>query len=136
MFKLFQYFLSKWHGFRNVNVQRGYRGEVAAAKFLKRLGYRVIDKNWRHGRYELDLVVYKAKCYVFVEVRGRNELQFVDGYASVDKHKKAALRKAILSYLQYHKNVQSYRFDIVSVRWDTLGKIIDFRHYENVPINI
>lgn len=136
MFKFFQYLLPKWRRFKNINVQRGHCGEIAAAKFLKRSGYRILDKNWRSGRYELDLVAYKAQCYVFVEVRGRGKSKLVNGYASVDKHKKVSLRKAILSYLKCHRKIQSYRFDIISIQWDNSGKITDLQHYENVAINV
>ena len=123
-----------WRRFTNVNVRRGRLGEKTAVKFFKIAGYKIVDKNWRSGRYELDIVVYKQGCFAFVEVRGRSTLQLRSGYDTVDKHKRSAIKIAIEAYLKAHRYIRVYRFDVVSIAWDEHGKIVQLNHYENVTL--
>ena len=44
----------------------GQKGEDIAARYLEQHGYTVLDRNWRCGHKELDLVVYKDNTVVFV----------------------------------------------------------------------
>ena len=54
----------------------GQRAEQAAAEYLARLGYDIVDRNWRRKDCEIDIVARKANTIHFVEVKYR-----VDGYA-------------------------------------------------------
>ncbi|HMC64878.1 MAG TPA: YraN family protein, partial [Gemmataceae bacterium] len=51
----------------------GTRSERAAARFLKRLGYRIVSRNYVCAFGELDLVAVDGRCIVFVEVRSTGE---------------------------------------------------------------
>lgn len=128
---------ASWRKFFNPNVRRGRKGERAAVRFLKKQNYKILARNWNFGRYELDIVAQKAGCIVFVEVRGRAENSFQNGYYSVDHKKKAALRKAVTAFLKCHRNTNRntniYRFDIISIDWNN-NKITALNHYENVPL--
>ena len=128
---------SWWRKFFNPNVRRGRKGERAAVRFLQKQNYKILARNWSFGRYELDIVAQKAGCIVFIEVRGRAENSFQNGYYSVDHKKKAALRKAVTAFLKCHRNTNRntniYRFDIISIDWNN-NKITALNHYENVPL--
>ena len=51
----------------------GRRGEDAAARFLKKQGYRILDRNRFLGKYEIDIIARDGNCIAFVEVKsGRN----------------------------------------------------------------
>lgn len=119
---------------RNANVRKGFRGEQAATKYLKKLNYRILERNWISGAYEIDIVAEKNKCLVFIEVKGRLNTNLKSGYDFVDKRKKQALRHAIKNYLWMHSKYLCYRFDIIAISWTPSGKICSVNHYENVPL--
>ncbi len=132
--KLYYYckFIPKY--IRNANVRRGFRGEQVATRYLRKLKYRILERNWNFGIYEIDIIAEKNNCLIFVEVRGRNETSLQSGFDSVDRRKKQALRNVIKHYLRTHHTYLSYRFDIISITWTSTGKILSLNHYENVRL--
>ena len=71
-------------------------GEKAAEGFLKReKGFKIRERNWRHGKDEIDLIATEDEILVFVEVKTRRAGGLVPGYYSVDKRKKRALKRAV-----------------------------------------
>jgi putative endonuclease len=116
-------------------AERGRYGEDLAARYCrKELGYRLLARNWRSKKDELDLVCMDKEVLVFIEVRSRAEEALVSGYASVDAHKKKVLQRACKSYLKQLQNPpKHFRFDIIDVTLSEgmRGKV---RHYTNVPL--
>lgn len=135
MWKFFQHLRALWREATNENVRRGRKGERAAVRFLKKSGYRILDRNWKFGRYELDIVAQQENCVVFVEVKGRQSHSLQTGYDAVDRHKKEALQMAIRAYMQHHRNIYHYRLDILAIDWDEKGKFLSIHHYENIPLH-
>jgi len=119
----------------STRAERGSYGEALAADHCRwELGYRVIARNWRCKRDELDLICRDGEVLVFIEVRARSAEALVPGFYSVDRHKKAVLRRACGRYLKQLQNPPKYfRFDIVDVAIckDGRGEV---RHYANVPL--
>lgn len=96
----------------------GTRSERAAARFLKRLGYRIVARNHVCPHGELDLVAVDGNCIVFVEVRSTEAEDHSRPAASVDAAKQKRLSKLALHFLQKHNLLGcSARFDIVAVSW-------------------
>jgi len=116
-------------------AERGQFGEDLAADYCKdELGYRILVRNWRYKRDEVDLICMDNGVLVFVEVRARAENALVSGFYSVDKHKKDVLRRAYKQYLKQLQNPpKHFRFDIidVSISLEGAGNV---RHYTNVPL--
>ena len=116
-------------------AERGRYGEDLAAYFCrKELGYRILTRNWRSKKDELDLICMDGRVLVFIEVRARAAGALVSGYASVRPHKKKVLQRACKSYLKQLQNPpKHFRFDIIDVSLSEgeLGKV---RHYANVPL--
>ena len=112
----------------------GRIGESKAAKFLnKQKGMRVLVRNWRQGKDEIDLVCEDRGVLVFVEVKTRSG-PAGSGYYSVNRRKKNAQRRVCLSYMsQLARRPAHFRFDIVEVMVGTGGRI-DLHHYENVRL--
>ena len=112
----------------------GQAGEREAERILKAKGFRVLARNWRSGRDEIDLVCGDDEALVFVETRVRSVDALVGGYASITKKKKQAVRRACRSYLSKTRpKPKTQRFDVVEVEHRD-GEILVARHFENVPL--
>lgn len=119
----------------STRAQRGRFGEDLAADHCRRvLGYRVIVRNWRYKRDELDLICQDGEVLVFIEVRARAETALVSGFYSVNRHKKEILRRGCGNYLKQLRNPpKHFRFDIIDVSICKGGRGT-VRHYPNVPL--
>lgn len=115
----------------------GARGERLAAARLKKLGLKIVARNWRSPRDqrdEIDLVCLDAEALVFVEVKTRTTGALVPGFFAVDRRKKVALRRAADAYLRALKPAdrpRTFRFDVVEVEMSAEPIV---RHFENVPL--
>ncbi len=69
------------------NIALGLRGEDIAAAFLLSAGYRILDRNWRCSRGELDLVALDGRQIVAVEVKTRTSLDFGHPFEAIDRRK-------------------------------------------------
>lgn len=84
-------------------------------RHLERAGFRVLDRNWRAGRLEIDLVVRDGSTIAFVEVKTRRPGPQHPAEA-VDRRKRARMRKAATRWIATHaEGALEYRFDVVSV---------------------
>nr|WP_319583177.1 YraN family protein [uncultured Pseudodesulfovibrio sp.] len=95
---------------------RGVQGEDAAARHLKSLGYKVLDRNWRFHQWELDLVCRHRDTVVFVEVKTRRAGSMGAPGDALTRKKQARLIKAASHYLTEHDLWdEPCRFDLASV---------------------
>lgn len=97
---------------------QGRLGEQIAADYLmKHQGMTVLTRNWRMGRFEIDIVCRDKETLVFVEVRTRREGSLVSGYWSLTKKKRKALLTAFRCYMKtLPEKPWTYRFDVVEIR--------------------
>lgn len=65
----------------------GKKGEVIAKAYLETNGYEILDENWTYGKAELDLIAYKNRAMVFVEVEARTSVAFGEPEDFVDADK-------------------------------------------------
>jgi len=94
----------------------GARGEKAAARYLRRNGYKVLTRNFRSGKAEVDLIARHKDFLVFVEVKTRVTEEFGAPSEAVQRDKQRNLSKAALDYLAKLGNPRiHFRFDIVEV---------------------
>lgn len=94
----------------------GADAEALAARHLERAGLRILDRNWRSGRRELDLVALEGEVVAFVEVRARRDGP-EDPLESLDWKKRRDLRRAAEAWVHAHPGVgREFRFDVVGVR--------------------
>ena len=77
----------------------GQRGEKAATHYLRRRGYKILVRNFRSGKAEVDIVARDDDWLVFVEVKTRETEQFGAPSEAVDRDKQRNLTKAALDYL-------------------------------------
>ena len=110
----------------------GRDGERAAEALLKRKGLKVLERNWRAGRLELDLICRDGDALVFVEVKTRGRGSLAPGAAAVGREKRERLARAAASYLSEHQAWDApCRFDIVEVAESRPGGELAARHLEN-----
>jgi putative endonuclease len=96
----------------------GRRGEDAAAKYLKRQGYRLIARGVRSRLGELDIIAADGRTVVFVEVKTRRSGDAGHPTEAIDAAKQRRMTRAALAYLKA-KGLLDYsaRFDVVAVTW-------------------
>ncbi len=96
----------------------GSRSERAAARFLRRLGYRIVTRNYTCRYGEIDLVALDGGCLVFVEVRSTGTADASRPAASVDHAKQRRLTDLALHFLQERRLLdRAARFDVLAVSW-------------------
>ncbi len=98
----------------------GAYGERVAAAFLRRYDYRILTRNYRTTRGEIDLICRYRDVLVFVEVRTRASEDFGRPIETIDAAKQDALRFAAQRYLVLlDRDDIHYRFDAVEVMLKT-----------------
>lgn len=81
------------------NKALGDAGEEAAANYLIGHGFRILDRNVRYKRGELDIVAQRKKELHFIEVRTRTDSSFMNPIETITETKKMRIRKAAELYL-------------------------------------
>ena len=96
----------------------GTRGEDLAAAYLERNGYRILERNYRFDRGEIDLIAKEGNDLVFVEVKARRSSAFGSPQEAVTPQKEEQLRKVAEGYLFEHQiENQACRFDVVAIAY-------------------
>lgn len=100
----------------------GRKGERAAARFLRREGYRILERNRHCGRNELDLIAKNKECLIFVEVKTSAFDDPEEAYRRpserVNAEKRQRTAKAALDYLREHPTSLTPRLDVIEVYLD------------------
>jgi len=109
----------------------GRHGENLAARHLAARGYEILERNWRCGAGELDLVARDGACLAFVEVRTRRGQELGSPEESITAAKQARLINLAETYLQEHEWPGPWRIDVVAVEMDVRGRLKRLDHYEN-----
>jgi putative endonuclease len=94
----------------------GRQGEDQAALWYEAHDYEVVARNWRCREGELDLILRKARLYVFCEVKNRSSATFGVPAEAVTRQKQTRIRHLAARWLQDAPlRPGSIRFDVVSV---------------------
>lgn len=99
--------------------QLGHTGEQLAKQHLEALGYEVLDENWTYGKAEVDLIAYKDRTLIFVEVKTRSGTAFGLPEDFVDERKQKLLAQAADEYIYLMNHQGEARFDIIAVLFDS-----------------
>ncbi|HZG00132.1 MAG TPA: YraN family protein [Chitinophagales bacterium] len=102
----------------------GTAGETLAKKYLEQKGYNVLEINWRHKRWEIDLIAEKNQEIVFVEVKTRTGNFFGEPELAVTKTKQNFLGQAASEYMNQKRLGGDVRFDIISITVKSFGNEI------------
>jgi putative endonuclease len=103
---------------RSRNVEVGRRGEEVAAAWLEARGFRVVERNWRSGHKEVDLVAESGRAVHIVEVKTLTPPLLSLPAEKVDARKRARLVAAARRLIAERHIDREIQFDIVAVVLD------------------
>lgn len=94
----------------------GRTGESAAADFLKKQGYKILERNHRNPMGEIDIIARDKRTLVFVEVKSRRSRGFGHPKYAVTYTKQRKISQTALYYLKSTGSQNDRaRFDVVTV---------------------
>ena len=109
----------------------GRAGESAAERYLRRKGYRILNRNLRSFWGELDLVAEHGRVLVFIEVKARRTAMCGGAPFAVDARKQSRVIKLAAQYLaDHHVTDRPCRFDVVLCTGGSSAPT-DIEHIEN-----
>lgn len=108
----------------------GELGERIAERWLRRTGWRVLQRRFRSGHRDIDLVVEREGTIAFVEVKARRGERFGQPVEAVNWRKQRELRRSALVWIDRHgRPHETYRFDVVGVLMQ--GDRVRIRHVQD-----
>lgn len=108
-------------------------GEDLACKFLISKGYKIIERNFRKGYGEIDIVTRFKGSLVFIEVKTRISHDYGIPFESITPWKLKSLVRTALFYKSLHPELpESLRLDAISVILTKDRSLKEIEHLENV----
>lgn len=97
----------------------GRQGEDMACRFLQGIGHTILERNWRSGHLEIDIISFDSQGIHFIEVKTRKMSIQAPPQDSVNALKQQRTAKAALAYLKTKKGVpygnHECMFDVIAV---------------------
>ena len=115
---------------RRRSLSLGERGERAAARFLRRAGYKIVARHYRSRVGELDLIATDGRMLIFVEVKTRRSAEYDHPAEAVDRRKQRRMTRTAEVYVKRHRlSGIAARFDIVAVTWPDSARRPTIEHF-------
>jgi putative endonuclease len=111
----------------------GKWGEDMAAAYLLEKGYSILERDWKSGHHDLDIIAQEGNTLVVVEVKTRRNRLFGDPEEAIDYKKRRSLLSAINHYAKTHHTCRSVRFDVISVV-GMIGTTPEIDHIKDVTL--
>ena len=108
----------------------GKKGENAAVSFLKKSGYKILERNYLKPYGEIDIIAKKGENIAFIEVKTRKSDLYGSPAEFVTVSKQKKIIKAALAYISENDIEAEFTFDIIEVYLDG-KKIINLNHIKN-----
>lgn len=113
----------------------GKKGEDIAADYLRKHGYRILERNFKKRYGELDIICLKDKILVFVEVKTRIGHAFGKPEEAVTPWKLREVKQTALFYKSIHQELpDSLRIDVIGIELDFDETLKEFNHIQNVTL--
>ena len=108
-------------------------GEKIASDYLRKQGFKIIERNFRKGYGEIDIIAIDKDTLVFIEVKTRKSNKFGTPLEQISFYKIKALEKTALFYAKLHPELpQALRIDAVSVVLDSFGNVVNIELVKNI----
>ncbi|WP_439480003.1 YraN family protein [Chryseobacterium aquaticum] len=102
----------------------GKKAEDLAAEFLIKNGYKILVRNFRYQKAEIDIIAEKENLIIITEVKARSTDAFMLPQEAVNKRKISLIVLAANHFMEEFNKNQEVRFDIISVLPNEKGKLI------------
>lgn len=111
-------------------MEFGLKGERVAERWLTKNGWKVIQRRYRSGHRDIDLIAQRDELVAFVEVKARVGSDFGDPTEAVNWKKRNELVRSARTWIDRHgRPGEVYRFDVIGVL--VSGERVRVRHVEN-----
>lgn len=100
-------------------IDIGAKGEDVAMEWLRERGYYIVERNWRIGHYEIDIIAQHFDTIHFVEVKTRSLGSWQSAFDSIDEQKRRTLRRGAMAYSAIHRHPHNVQFDLIAVTIDS-----------------
>ena len=107
----------------------GQQGEYQAVKYLEKTGYKILRRNWKSGKLEIDIIAEKSDFMVFVEVKTRSEDFLEDPRNAITREKQRSMIYAAENFIKWNNIDKESRFDVITVI--KKGDSFQIDHIEN-----
>jgi len=96
-------------------MNAGNRAEAFAAKYLKRLGFEIVARNWKTKWYEIDIVAKRGGCMHFVEVKFRSSDYAGKAISYITPRKLEQMRYGANSWVSEHEWEGDFQLDVITL---------------------
>jgi putative endonuclease len=93
----------------------GQKGEDLAVDHLKKAGFKILFRNWKWGKNEIDIIAENKDFIIFVEVKTRTIDFQMHPLSAINREKQKSIVRAANGYLQKFNVDKEGRFDIITV---------------------
>lgn len=125
---------------KNHRRELGLLGEELACEWLREMGHTILERNWRSGHLEVDIISYDADGIHFVEVKARRENIQAPPQDNVDLAKQRRIAKAANGFLRSNKRLLfgsgECHFDIVAIVFRKSSTQLEYIPDAYIPIYI
>ena len=111
----------------------GKWGEEIAAAFVEKKGYEIIQRDWKSGHHDLDIIAKDEDTLVIIEVKTRRNRLFGNPEEAIDYKKRLSLLSAINHFVKSHHINAPVRFDIISIV-GMIGSTPEIDHIKDVTL--
>jgi len=95
-------------------------------------GWTIVNRRFRSGHRDIDLVVQRGNTVAFVEVKTRRDDEYGDPVTAVDHRKQRELTRSALVWIsRYGRADVEYRFDVIGILIDQQARVARVKHIEN-----
>ena len=105
-----------------VHLELGKKGEDLAVEYLCDKGFNILFRNWKYGRFEIDIIAIKEGLLHFVEVKLRSSDIHGEPEQNITYSKIRSLLKGIDGFLSQHIKYRDFRLDVLSITLNEYGK--------------
>ena len=114
---------------RQESKEFGVTGEQMAARYLEDQGYVILDRNYRKGHKEVDIIALDHGELAVIEVKTRANEDYFTAEQAVDHRKRQNIIRVANNYVRRHRRTEPLRFDIIAIVGS--GATAEIRHTKN-----
>ena len=93
----------------------GQKGEDLAVEYLKNAGFKIIARNWKWGKHEIDIIAENKDFIIFAEVKTRTDDYQMHPVTAITREKQKSIIWAADGYIKKYNIDKESRFDVLTI---------------------